>query len=210
MDSSDTPAPVQSLANYTSFALLSAMLIFTSLHVLLDIDIVAASYPVPEDVVADDLDDTSTQPLHTQVFRAITVAALRWTWHLKFMLQLSFRILGTLALLAVSAMLLMAVCNRFIVGVATERGDQPIFSYKHDPAIQMTTLFAITKHGMGMLISMALAHMVVMLSSVVLIRPGNMKDLDKEVRPKLKMYLSIMFMVTILVIITETIRIATP
>lgn len=198
--------PKDALAEYTSFSLISAMLVYTSIHVLLEIDTLAASYPVTADIENDEIGDVLE--LHKQVMKTIASTSARWIAHFIFMIKLSFRIAGTLALLTLCAVILMAICNRYIVVIATQRDDHPLFSFKQDPSIKMTTLFAITKNGMSMLVSIALTHGIALLTSMMLIRPGNMRDLEKEIRPKLKMYLSILFVLTMLVIIAESIRIA--
>ena len=200
------------LAMYTSFALGSALLIYTSLHVLLDAEVIAASYPVHGEVSNDnDYDDrdVSADGILRNAFRTILASLFRYFNHLMFLIKISLRIAGTLVLLVACAVLLLALSNRFLIDVATSRADTTMaFSYKTDPAMQMTTLYAATEQGLSLLLAVVMCHTITMVISLVFMRPGNMNHLEKEIAPKLRMYLTTLFIVTFLTIASEAIRIA--
>ena len=194
-------------AYFTSFALCSTLLIYASLHVLLDADAVADTYPPISSSALNEENDIEPFSFKNVLYSMFAYMS-QLCWHLWFLLKISLRIAGTLVLLVISAMILMAISNRLLVDVATQRGEQKSFSYHHDPSIRMTTVIVIAKQGLGMLIALLLCHAVVAISSIVLMRPDNMRNTEKEIAPKIRMYLSVLFIVTLIVVVSEAIRIS--
>ena len=205
-----TPNDPAKMPWFTSFALLSAVLLYSTVDSLLDVEVIAASY-TPTTPVDEANDPTYDNPSITPFKRFLIkarAAIMDWLFHVYFLCKVSARILFTMCLIVICVVLVGLLAKRLLVDTATGEKELQLSSVSKDPIVLLSTVCLASEECVWFLVAVVAVHATVMLASGVFMRPDNMRSLEKEVVPKLQMYMGVLLIATFLLVVTEGIRLA--